>query len=135
MELSRKLSRYIQEGDNVEVLLDWLEASKFLSQERFSESLVHRRAARYGNSRIVMELKSHGINAEAINSLKTQLADGEVARAREVWQRKFGHQPVDANERMKQMRFLLQRGFSHRAIQAAIKSGGDDIDFDEDETG
>ncbi|QRX84651.1 recombination regulator RecX [Glaciimonas sp. PAMC28666] len=130
IELMRKLSRYVQEGDDIEALLDWLEESKFLSQERFSESLIHRRAGRYGNSRIVMELKSHGITGEAINAVKSQLAEGEFARAREVWARKFGRQPVDAIERGKQMRFLLQRGFSHRAVQAAIKGAADELEFD-----
>ena len=136
MELMRKLSRYVQEGDDIVALLDWLEASKFLSQERFSESLVHRRAGRFGNSRILMELQSHGIGGDAISTIKAQLADGEVDRAREVWRKKFDHQPVDANERVKQMRFLLQRGFSHRAVQAAMKGARDeDFDLDQDDTG
>ena len=126
IELARKLSRYAQEGDDVEVILDWLEAGKFLSQERFSESLIHRRAGRFGNSRILSELQSHGIDADAMSAIKTELADGEVARAREVWRKKFDHQPTDANERARQMRFLLQRGFSHRAVQAAIKGAGDE---------
>jgi regulatory protein len=128
MELARKLSRYAQEGDDVEAILDWLEAAKFLSQERFSESLIHRRASRFGNSRILSELQSHGIDADAMSTIKTKLADGEVARAREVWRKKFDHQPTDANERARQMRFLLQRGFSHRAVQAAIKGAGDEND-------
>ncbi|MGZ9710769.1 recombination regulator RecX [Glaciimonas sp. GNP009] len=130
IELKRKLSRYVEEGDDIEVLLDWLEESKFLSQERFSESLINRRSGRYGNSRIVMELKSHGIAADAISAVKSQLAEGEFARAREVWVRKFGRQPLNAIERGKQMRFLLQRGFSHRAVQAAINSVGDDDAFE-----
>ncbi|MGS0741136.1 recombination regulator RecX [Glaciimonas sp. GG7] len=136
IELRRKLSRYAQEGDDIETVLDWLEASTFLSQERFSESLIHRRASRFGNSRILMELKSHGIDPDAISTIKTQLADGEVARAREVWHKKFDHQPADASERVKQMRFLLQRGFSHRAVQAVINGARDeDIDFDGGDTG
>ena len=73
LELGRKLARYAQEGDDVEALLDTLEAAKFLSQERFSESLVNRRAARFGNSRILSELKSHGIEADALTDIKTNL--------------------------------------------------------------
>lgn len=125
MELARKLARYAQEGDDIEALLDTLEAAKLLSQSRFSESLIHRRAHRYGNSRILSELQSHGIDAESLVDIKADLASGEVARAREVWRKKFNQAPVDAAERAKQMRFLLQRGFSHRTIQAAIKSGGE----------
>jgi regulatory protein len=126
LELARKLSRYAQEGDDIDALLDWLEASKFLSQSRFSESLVNRRAKRFGNSRILMELHSHGIDADALDNIKTTLAGDEIARAREVWSKKFDHLPTDAAERGKQMRFLQQRGFSHRAIQAAMRPVEDD---------
>jgi regulatory protein len=121
LELSRKLARYAQENDDIEALLDWLEAARFLSESRFSESLVHRRAARFGNHRILSELQSHGIDADALDGIKARLAQDEVLRAREVWRKKFDHPPADASERAKQMRFLQQRGFSQRAIQAAMR--------------
>jgi regulatory protein len=126
LELARKLSRYAQEGDDIDALLDALEAAKLLSQERFSESLVNRRAARFGNSRILSELKSHGIDADTLTDIKTGLEQDESARAREVWLRKFGTVPDNANDRAKQMRFLMQRGFSNRAIRAAIRAVDDD---------
>jgi regulatory protein len=121
LELGRKLARHAQEGDDVDALLDTLEAANWLSQERFSESLIHRRAARFGNSRIVAELKSHGVGGEALQELTAGLARDEAARACEVWRRKFGRVAFDAAERGKQIRFLMQRGFSQRAVQAAIK--------------
>lgn len=126
LELTRKLSRYAQESDDVEALLDALEAAKLLSQSRFSESLVHRRSTRFGNSRILSELQSHGINGDALDGIKAGLADNEIARAREVWRRKFDSLPVDAKERTKQIRFLQQRGFSLGAIQAAMRIVDDD---------
>ncbi len=121
LELGRKLSKYAEEGDDVEALLDLLEKNNWLSQERFSESLIHRRAARFGNSRIVAELQSHGVKGEALQELKAGLADSETARACEVWERKFGEVATDPKERNKQMRFLMLRGFSQRAVQAAMK--------------
>jgi regulatory protein len=127
LELGRKLSRYAEEGDDIEALLDLLENNNWLSQERFSESLIHRREARFGNSRIVAELQSHGVNGEALQELKAGLADSEIARACEVWQRKFGTVAADQQERNKQMRFLMQRGFSQRAVQKALKG----VDFDD----
>ncbi|GAA4024102.1 recombination regulator RecX [Actimicrobium antarcticum] len=133
LELSRKLQRHVQEGEDLDALLDWLENAKFLSQARFSESLIHRRAARFGNNRIVSELQSHGIQGEELSVLKGRLQTDEVARAREVWLRKFGEPPTSAAERGKQMRFLQQRGFSHRAIQAAMRLRGDEDDFMADE--
>ena len=121
LELARKLSPYAQGDGDLEALLDWLETSKFLSEARFSESLVHRRAARFGNNRILSELQSHGIDATALEGIKADLNKDETSRAREVWRKKFAHPPVDAAERAKQMRFLQQRGFSQRAIQAAMR--------------
>jgi regulatory protein len=122
LELGRKLSAYAQEGDDVEALLDQLEAANLLSQLRFSESLVRRRAPRFGNSRILMELQSHGIAAGALKEIKTNLAIDECARAGAALRRKYDGPPGDVAERAKYMRFLQQRGFSHGAIQAAIKA-------------
>ena len=129
LELGRKLSRYAEEGDDIDALLDFLEKNNWLSQERFSESLVHRRAARFGNSRIVAELQSHGINGDALAELKSGLADSETERAVEVWRRKFGTVATDPAERNKQMRFLMQRGFSQNAVRTALKGEPDDDDF------
>ena len=121
MELARKLARYAEEHDDIDALLDKLEAAKLLSEERFSESLVNRRAARFGNQRILAELQSHQLDDAILSEVKAGLEQDEAARAKEVWRKRFGRAPVDAAERAKQMRFLQQRGFSHRAIQAALR--------------
>lgn len=121
LELARKLARYAEEGDDVNALLDFLEKNNWLSQERFSESLIHRRSARFGNSRIVAELQSYGVGGEALQELKAGLNDSETARACDIWQRKFGEVATDLAGRSKQVRFLMQRGFSQKAIRAAIK--------------
>jgi regulatory protein len=128
LELGRKLARYAEEGDDVEALLDFLEKNNWLSQERFSESLIHRRSARFGNSRIVAELQSHGVAGEALQELKASLNDSEIARACDIWQRKFGTVATDPAERNKQMRFLMQRGFSQKAVRAALKGAPDEYD-------
>ena len=130
LELGRKLARYAEEGDDVGALLDFLEKNNWLSQERFSESLIHRREARFGNSRIVAELQSHGVNGEALQELKAGLNDTEIARACEVWQRKFGTVATDPAERSKQVRFLMQRGFSQKAVRTAMKGEVDDDFFE-----
>jgi len=129
IELGRKLSRYAEEGDDVEALLDFLEKNNWLSQERFAESLVHRRAGRYGNSRVLAELQQHGLKGEELDELKSGLKETEVARAREVWRRKFNRVPQDAEERSKQMRFLMARGFSQGAIRSALQGSDDDDAF------
>lgn len=123
IELARKLARHAGEGDDVEELLDALEAAKFLSDTRFCDLLIHRRAKRFGNGRLLAELHSNGIGGAALADIKSQLNDSEAARAGEVWARKFGVPGRDAAERSKQMRFMLQRGFSQQTIRAAMQGG------------
>lgn len=104
----------------VDKLLDWLQAQRYLSEERFVESRVHARAARYGNLRIRQELAQHGVQADA--ALLQRLGDSELQRARDVWRRKFDALPADAAARARQMRFLLQRGFSPAVVQKVLRS-------------
>ena len=103
----------------VDAVLDWLETHNYLSQERFVESRVHARLARFGNLRIRQELKQHqvALSAEAAQALK----DSELQRARAVRERKFSAWPVSAAERAKQARFLAGRGFSPEVIGRALR--------------
>jgi regulatory protein len=106
----------------VDALLDWLEAHKYLSQERFVESRVHARASRFGNLRIRQELQQHqvALSPEAAQALR----DSELARARAVLARKFSTPPADMAGRAKQARFLAGRGFSPEAIARALRRDG-----------
>lgn len=120
-ELARKLARHAEPADDVEAVLDWLVASNFLSESRFAESLVNRRAARFGNARILSELQRHGADEGTLSELKQTLSRDEDQRAWEVWIRKFGKPPALPAEVAKQIRFLQQRGFSSTAIGAVMK--------------
>jgi len=110
----------------VDAVLDWLELHQYLSQQRFVESRVRVRAARFGNLRIRQELAQHDV----VLSLEAErsLAESELERARAVWARKFTAPPSSASERAKQVRFLAGRGFSaeviHRLLRAASQRGG-----------
>ena len=118
-ELAKKLSSYATEEDNVDALLDELEAAKFLSNERFTESLVNKRANRFGNARILRELEQHGIDTETVEN--KFLMEDETERALSVWRKKYTEAPKDYNERAKQMRFLQQRGFSVESIRSVFR--------------
>jgi len=111
----------------VEALLDWLEANRFLSDERFVESRVHARVARFGNLRIRSELAQHGVAAPA--ELAQALAGSELDRAAAVRERRFPSLPRDAAERAAQSRFLANRGFTpdviHRLMRRLRASGTD----------
>ncbi|MEP7139307.1 MAG: RecX family transcriptional regulator [Caldimonas sp.] len=134
VELRRKLLRHARSdvavapaGDDdgaaaveqVEALLDWLEANRFLSSERFVESRVHAREARFGNQRIRSELAQHALVLPP--ELAAQLADSEMARASAVRERRFPASPRDAGERAAQSRFLAARGFSPELVHRLMR--------------
>jgi regulatory protein len=126
-ELLRKLAPHAEEPAEVERVLDELEARGLLSAERFVESLLHRRAARFGTVRLRQELQQHKLPADAVAQAVETLRGTELERARAVWQRRFGGEPAaDAAERARQMRFLTARGFSSEVIRRVVRGGGDD---------
>lgn len=128
IELARKLSPYVEEVDELNALLNWLEDSKFLSDQRFSEALVHKRQARFGNQKILAELQSHNLSKDDLSSIKDELQETEMQRAVDVLWRKFAEPPADHHEKAKQMQFLAQRGFSSRAISHALRQSREDGD-------
>jgi len=103
----------------VEALLDWLEANRYLSAERFAESRVHAREARFGNRRIRAELAQHGVALAP--EVAQALAASELQRAAAVRERRFQEPPKDAAERAAQARFLAGRGFSPEVIQRVLR--------------
>ena len=127
LELERKLREHeTREGELAEAL-DALAARGFISDERVADSVLHRRAAKLGASRVKAELQAKGLDEAVVREAVEQLRGTEVERAREVWRRKFGQPPADAAERAKQMRFLASRGFSGEAVRRAIQ-GADEYD-------
>lgn len=121
IELRRKLAPHAESEDQLDALLDELEAQRWLSNDRFAEQLVTRRSARFGMQRIRQELAQHKLDPELVSPLLDDLKRTERQRALEVWQRKFGELPADAAERARHQRFLMQRGFSGDAIAWVLK--------------
>lgn len=124
VELSRKLAPFAEEGDSLDTLIDALEREGWLSDARFAESVVHRRAARMGANRIVSELRRHAVDDTLIEAVGAELRETEYSRAQAVWRKKFGELPQTPAERAKQARFLAMRGFSSATITKILK--GDD---------
>ena len=124
-ELTRKLAPFVEEGDALDPLLDALEREGWLSEARFAESVMNRRSARMGTTRIVSELRQHGLDDTLIESVGSKLRETERARALAVWRKKFGQLPGSPADRMKQARFLAMRGFSHATIAQILKGEHD----------
>lgn len=125
-ELERKLQRFEEEPGSLSQALDELQAKGFISEQRVVESVVNRRAAKLGTQRIRQELQAKGLDPQAVADAVADLRSTELARAQEVWRKKFGQPPEDAAERARQMRFLASRGFAGDTIRRVVSGGDDD---------
>ena len=125
LELERKLAPFEDKPGSLATALDELQAKGFISEQRVLESVVNRRASKLGASRIKQELQAKGLDPQAVADAVQGLRATELARAREVWQKKFGQAPQDADQRAKQMRFLASRGFGGDTIRRVV-AGADD---------
>lgn len=122
IELARKLAPHANPDDPSQLnnVLDELERENWLSNQRFAQSLVNRRAPRKGAALVLQELRQHGLTDEQLTDIRHDLQATEVQRATEVWQKKFGRPPADAKDYARQFRFLASRGFSARCLKQIL---------------
>ena len=125
-ELERRLASFETVPGELAKALDELQAKGFISEQRVLESVVHRRSAKFGATRIRQELLAKGLEPEAVAQAVQQLRQSELARAREIWRKKFDEPPADAAERAKQMRFLASRGFDGDTIRRVVSGAADE---------
>jgi len=102
--------------------LDKLSSEGLQSDERFTETFVnHRIGSGKGPLKIQQELRQRGIEKSLIcQYLESESIDwfshAEMARVK-----KFGKSaPINIAERLKQSRFLLNRGFSSQLISQLL---------------
>jgi regulatory protein len=126
-ELARKLAAHAESAEEIDTVLDELAARRLLSDERYAATRVEARSARFGNARLVQELRAAGIESELADSALAG-AGNELTRAAEVWRRKYGNAglPRDDAERARQMNFLMRRGFSGETIRRVLRDHEDE---------
>jgi regulatory protein len=120
-ELERKLAQHEEVPGELAKALDELQARDFINDTRAVESVVYRRAAKLGAARVKQELAAKGLSGEAVAAALAGLRDTELSRAREVWRKKFDQPAADAQERAKQVRFLLARGFNAEVVRKIVQ--------------
>lgn len=105
-----------------------LAAEGYLSDERLAEAVVRNRRRRgYGPLRIRRDLEQKGLTHEAVAHWADTKAEGWIAQLERVRRRKFGERlPRNFEERARQARFLLRRGFTYEQIRQALGSGAAD---------
>jgi regulatory protein len=127
----RLLRRGVGETE-ADAALDELERRGLLSDARYAEALVAQKAGRYGRRAIAHALKEKGVDAAAASSALEALAGrDEVAEALALWRRRYDRPPADRNEKARQVRFLLARGYAMSVALKALRLAGAPRDDDE----
>ncbi len=125
-ELERKLAAYEQTPGQLAGVLAELQAKDFISEARVADSVVNRRAAKFGAARLKHELQGKGLSADVVAEAVRGLKATELSRAAALWRKKYGEPAPDAAGRLKQMRFLAARGFSGDVIRRVVAGAGDE---------
>lgn len=106
-----------------EAVIQQLESKGLINASRFAENYTHyRRQKGYGPRRIALELETKGV-PEAVIAEHVKITDNAwLIDIRTVWKKHFKSRlPADKMQRAKQMRFLLNRGFTQQQINTLFK--------------
>ena len=122
-ELRQKLSAREFADDDIDTTIDSLQRDNLQSDERFTESYVnHRVNGGVGPVKIRYELRQKGVSEILIDEYLGHLVDRWDEMMMEQRIRKYGESiPDDYGERMKQARFLQNRGFSPESVMRLFR--------------
>ena len=121
-ELKRKLAPHVEEGVDLDALLEDFTKRGWLSEDRFVEQAVRARARKYGPLKIAHHLREKGIDEAGVERGLAQARAEESEALASAWRARFGRPPADESEKAKQVRFLQQRGFSLEAVLHFLKA-------------
>ncbi len=122
-ELTQKLKKRGFDIDAIEAALDRLQQDNLLSDSRFIESIVNSRVnAGFGPFKILYELRQKGISTEQAEDYLSGLSVEWEPLMAVQRSKKYGPDlPVDYKEKMKQARFLQNRGFSPGSVMRLFR--------------
>ncbi len=123
LELRRKLLARGYDDDDIDAALAGLQQERLQSDERFAEAYVHSRVeAGMGPLRIRHELRERGVGEGPIEAALGPLADRWDEMMAALRERRYGAEvPQDYAARMKQARFLQNRGFSADSVMRLFR--------------
>ncbi|MCZ6486844.1 MAG: regulatory protein RecX [Gammaproteobacteria bacterium] len=122
-ELTRKLKQRDFENDEIDAAIAALQQDNLQSDSRFIESIVNYRInAGFGPIKIRYELRQKGVSEGLVDDYFSGLdIDWQSSMAGQRI-KKFGDSlPVDYKEKMKQARFLQNRGFSPESVMRLFR--------------
>ena len=118
--LKRKLAPHAQSEEELEAVLNEMAERGWQSDERYAEAFIHSKSRSRGRLRLQQELAAKGVD-ESLVRANLPDRDTELANALAVLHKKFAAPPQDFQEKQKQIRFMLYRGFEMDIVQAALK--------------
>lgn len=121
-ELFQKLKTKKFDINDISLVIQDLIDEKLLSNSRFvTHYIEYRRNRGYGPIHIRSELQSRGINKEMIEKHLFINDNVWLDVVKEAWTKRFKNQlPADFKARIKQMRYLQQRGFTQEQIESVV---------------
>jgi len=120
-ELTAKLSKYTEDSDLIDKVIKDLIVNSYLSEQRYVSSLVHSKQKKYGINKIRYILQNKQVDESLISTELDTIESQQQDSCRQIWSKKFKELPQDQNEKNKQIRFLLYRGFAMSVIMQMFK--------------
>ena len=122
-ELMRKLKQRDFEADEIDTAIEILQQDNLQSDNRFVESLVNSKInAGFGPIKIRHELRQKGVSDELVGDYFSGLEVDWQSSMSAQRIKKFGTGiPVEYKEKMKQARFLQNRGFSPESVMRLFR--------------
>ncbi len=122
-ELLQKLKRRDHAEDEILAVIEELQADSLQSDTRFTESFINQRVnAGFGPVKIRHELRQKAVSDELVDLfLESYSGDWQDLMVQQRV-RKFGTEiPADYGQKMKQARFLQNRGFSPESVMRLFR--------------
>ena len=122
-ELTRKLKQRDFEADEIDAAIEILQQDNLQSDNRFVESLVNSKInAGFGPIKIRHELRQKGVSDGLVGDYFSGLEVDWQSSMSEQRIKKFGTDiPLEYKEKMKQARFLQNRGFSPESVMRLFR--------------
>jgi regulatory protein len=121
LELKQKLSRYSDDEQQIEQIVTQFIEQNLLNDARYIENFAYFKGRKYGQQKIRYLLQQKIADANLIQEHYQPDSQQEFDTAKQLWLRKFhGQLATTPQEKNKQIRFLLSRGFSWETVLKVI---------------
>lgn len=121
-ELRTKLAQRGYPSAEIQTILKQLQQENLLNESRYIVNFIRSRLYKgFGPLKICAELGRHGIDQHRVSQHEEWQSIDWYENALLVRKKRFGSAlPTTIKERLRQIRFLLQRGFTQEQVRAAL---------------